>query len=117
MIVWQKAMEVVKIFYLISKDYPKEELYGLTSQMRRSAVSIPSNIAEGYGRSTSGNYSRFLKVSLGSLYEFQTQLEIARHLDYVNELNNQLLEAKLIEISKMLVSLISKIELKRKSNS
>ena len=77
--VWQKAMELVTAVYAIPKVFPKEEQYGLTAQIRRSAVSVPSNIAEGYGRNSTLDYTRFLQIARGSLYELQTQLEIAAH--------------------------------------
>ena len=70
---WQKAMELVTALYAITKDFPKEELYGLTAQIRRSAVSVPSNIAEGYGRKSTLEYIRFLQIACGSLYELQIQ--------------------------------------------
>ena len=72
--VWQKAIELGTETYLKSKDFPKEEIYGLTAQIRRSAVSIPSNIAEGCGRRTSKDFSNFLGVALGSAFELETQL-------------------------------------------
>jgi len=77
LIVWQKSVDLVKNIYLCTQTFPKEEQYGLTNQMRRCAVSIPSNIAEGYGRNSTGDYKRFLHISLGSLYELQTQVEIS----------------------------------------
>jgi four helix bundle protein len=76
LIVWQKSIALVTEVYSITRLFPKEELYGLISQIRRSAVSIPSNIAEGYGRYSTNDYIRFLQIAIGSLYEFQTQLEI-----------------------------------------
>ena len=80
LIVWQKSMKLITDIYKISKLFPKEELFGLTSQIRRAAISIPSNIAEGYGRNSTGDYKRFLTISVGSLYEFQSQLEISYNL-------------------------------------
>ncbi len=110
LIVWQKSMDLVLMVYEITNQFPREEVYNLTSQIRRSAVSIPRNIAEGYGRNSSGDYVRFLQIASGSLYEFQTQLEISFRLDFLivekfNELNYLS-----IEIEKMLSSLISKIK-------
>ena len=84
LIVWQKAMELVTLIYQLSKSFPKDELYGLTSQMRRSAVSIPANIAEGYGRKSTQDYLRFLHISMSSNYELQTLLEIACNLKYLS---------------------------------
>src|SRR5215216_3360360 len=85
LIVWQKSISLVKGVYVVSQSFPKEEQYGLTNQMRRCAVSIPSNIAEGYGRNSTGDYKRFLQVAVGSLYELQTQIEIAFNLDYISK--------------------------------
>ena len=78
LIVWQKAMVLVTLVYKLSKKFPEDEKFGLTSQIKRSSVSIPSNIAEGYGRKYSKDYSRFLQMARGSLYECQTQFEIAK---------------------------------------
>jgi four helix bundle protein len=80
LMVWQKAMQLVTDTYQITRNFPKEELYGLTSQIRRCSISIPSNMAEGYGRNSTEDYLRFLKISRGSLYELQTQIEIAYNL-------------------------------------
>ena len=78
-------MVLVTEIYKITKTFPAPEMYGLTSQLRRSAVSIPSNIAEGYGRNSTNDYKRFLQIAVGSLYEVQTQIEIAFNLKYLDE--------------------------------
>lgn len=110
LIVWQKAMTLVTDIYSATKSFPSDELYGLTSQIRRCSVSIPSNIAEGYGRNSTGDYKRFLHVAAGSLFELQTQLEIAKNLDYTSaELFLKLFDAAR-EIELMLLSLIRKIK-------
>ena len=83
--VWLEARKLANIVYIISKQFPKEEIYGLTSQMRRCAVSIPSNIAEGCGRQTSKDTIHFLHVSRGSLYELETQCFIALDQKYLND--------------------------------
>jgi four helix bundle protein len=83
--IWQKSMVLVTGIYTITKTFPASEIYGLTSQLRRSAVSIPSNIAEGYGRNSTNDYKRFLQMAVGSLYELQTQIEIAFNLKYLEE--------------------------------
>jgi len=83
--IWQKGIEVVKDIYILTKKFPKEELYGLTSQMRRSAVSIPSNIAEGFRRYYNKEYKQFLYIALGSFAELETQIIIANELDYIDE--------------------------------
>ncbi|MEN8126262.1 MAG: four helix bundle protein [Planctomycetota bacterium] len=110
LLVWQKSMTFVTEVYAITSKYPVSEQYGLTSQTRRSAVSIPSNIAEGYGRNSTSDYVRFLRVSRGSLYELQTQLEIAMNLKYISkdEFANTLSRSD--EISKMMFGLIRSVE-------
>lgn len=110
LIVWQKAMVMVTDAYRITKNFPREESFGLISQMQRCAVSIPSNIAEGYGRSSTGDYIRFLQIAMGSVYELQTQLEIARNLEYIpKEILHENYEASR-EIERMLSSLIKKLK-------
>ena len=89
LIAWQKAMELVLEVYKATKTMPKEEIYGLTSQMRRAAVSIPSNIAEGQGRKTPRDFKNFLSIALGSLKELETQILIAQGLNYFNDQTNQ----------------------------
>lgn len=103
-------MSLVLKLYTETKSWPKEEVYGLTSQIRRSAVSVPSNIAEGYGRNSTGDYIRFLQIASGSLYEFQTQLEISVQLNYLSEEKYVEINSLSIEIEKMLSSLISKVK-------
>jgi len=83
LIAWQKAMELVTEVYRITRNFPKEELYGLTSQIRRSAVSVPSNLAEGHGRNSRKEFHQFVGQARGSLVELETQLEIAANLGYV----------------------------------
>ena len=85
MILWQKAMELVKLTYLLVKKLPKEETYALSDQMRRAAISIPSNIAEGNGRASKTEYRRFLDISRGSLFELETQLNIGVMLEFFND--------------------------------
>jgi len=93
LIVWQKAMNLVTEIYCITSELPKDELFGLTSQLRRSAVSIPSNIAEGQGRLSQGEFRLFLGNARGSLAELETQVLIARNLDFIGETEaNRLLE-------------------------
>lgn len=110
LLIWQKAMTLVTKCYLISSNFPKEEQFGLISQIRRCTVSIPSNISEGYGRGTNKDYHRFLTISLGSLFEFQTQIEIAYNLQYISEENfNQLYEDSR-ELERMLTAFIHKVK-------
>jgi four helix bundle protein len=110
LIVWQKSMNLVIMVYDQTKQFPNEEMYNLTSQLKRSAVSVPSNIAEGYGRNSSGDYIRFLQIASGSLYELQTQLEISLRLNFISTENYNKIISLSIEIEKMLSSLISKIK-------
>ncbi len=83
--VWQKSMVFVTKLYKTTRIFPQEELYGLTSQLRRSAISIPSNIAEGFGRKSSAEFKRFLQISMGSLFELQTQIEISKNLIFLEQ--------------------------------
>ena len=109
LIVWQKAMKLVTGIYKHTKSFPEDERYGLTSQLRRSSVSLPSNMAEGYGRNSTQDYIRFLRIANGSLFELQTQLEIARNLSFITgEVFAELYESSR-EIERMLSSLIKKI--------
>lgn len=112
LLIWQKGKEITLKVYQLTNSFPKEELYALTSQIRRCSISIPSNIAEGWGRGTDKNIINFLSISKGSLYELETQLIIAFDLKYINEI--QLNEILILtnEVSKMIVSLISKIKLR-----
>lgn len=104
--IWQKSMNFVTHIYKETECFPDSEKYGLVSQIRRSAVSIPSNIAEGYGRNSDGDFHRFLNISMGSLFEVQTHLQIAQNLDYIDDsTNNQLYELSR-EIERMLSSFI-----------
>jgi four helix bundle protein len=115
LIVWQKAMELVTHIYKLSKSFPKEESFGLTSQMRRSAVYIPANVAEGYGRKSTQDYLRFLNIARSSTYELQTLLEIANNLNYITSDSFSNVFEKSKEIERMLSALIAKIS--RSSNS
>ncbi|MCF8358287.1 MAG: four helix bundle protein [Prolixibacteraceae bacterium] len=114
--VWQKAMTLVEMIYSETKKFPNEEIYGLTSQIRRSGISIPSNIAEGYGRNSTNDYIRFLQIASGSLYEFQTQLEIGFRLKYLSKKKYDEVNTLSVEIEKMLSSLIRKIKENKRKN-
>jgi len=113
LLVWQKSMVLVTNVYKASKSFPKDETYGLTSQIRRCAVSIPSNIAEGYGRNSTSDYIRSLHIAIGSLYELQTQLEICLNLRYLSKGNFENLYESSKEIERMLSSLTKKLNDKR----
>ena len=109
LLVWQKAMRMVTEIYGVSRGWPKEESYGLTSQIRRAAGSIPSNVAEGFGRRSHDDYLRFLQIAIGSLFELQTQLEIALNLGFVDAgTHSRVLEFGR-ELERMLSSLIRKL--------
>ena len=108
--VWNKAMDLTTMVYDALKTFPPKEEYGLSSQMRRCSVSIPSNIAEGYGRNSTLDYCRFLQIALGSAYELKTQVELARRLDYVDNDTANKLATQLTEVGRMLNSLINKIK-------
>ena len=112
-LVWQKAVDFDVRLYKLTRDFPKEEIYGLTSQVRRAAVSVPSNIAEGHGRSSTGDYLRFLSISQGSCSEVETQLLIAHRLQYLSKENYEQLTSDLSEIGRMLNGL--SCSLKRRS--
>lgn len=107
--VWHKAIEIVKEVYEISRAFPKEELYGLTSQMRRSAISIPSNIAEGFKRFHNKEYKQFLYVAQGSAAELETQLILSKELGFVKLEGFQLVNEKIDHLAKMLSALIRKL--------
>ena len=110
LIVWQKAHALVLSIYKMTVNLPREELYGLTSQIRRAAVSIPANIAEGSGRKTTKDYVHFLYISKGSLLELETLLEVALVLGYIKDTSIILDELK--SVRNLLVGLISSLERK-----
>ncbi len=104
--VWNESMELAKMVYQITANFPKEELFGLVSQMRRCAVSIPSNIAEGYGRGTNAELIHFLYISLGSSNELDTQLELSRRFAYVSDDDFVMADSLNNSVNKMIQSLI-----------
>jgi four helix bundle protein len=103
--VWMKAVDFVIDIYEITKSFPKDEIYGLTSQIRRAAVSIPSNIAEGAGRASDKEFKQFLNIALGSIAEVDTQLLIAMKLNYLVQDKYEQLEKDLIDIRRMTLGL------------
>ena len=109
LLIWQKSMTLVTEVYQLTNLFPKEEMYGLSSQVRRSSTSIPSNIAEGYGRDGNKDYLKFLNIAISSLFEMQTQLEIAFNLKYINEFQFNKIHEESKEIERMLSSFIRKI--------
>ena len=106
--VWKKVIELTTVYYKISKNFPKEEMFGLTSQSRRSLVSISSNIAEGAGRDSDKQFVQFLAIALASSFEFETQLIVSKNLEYVDFENYTLIFNELKHIQNMLVKLINK---------
>ena len=105
--VWKKSISLVTEIYSITKSFPKEEMYGLTNQIRRASVSVPSNIAEGAARQTNKEFIQFLYIALGSNTEFETQLLIAYNLNFISEADYDNCHRKVDEIGKMLSGLIS----------
>ena len=111
LLIWEKGIEIVALTYKIVSSFPKDELYALSSQIKRSSISISSNIAEGYGRQSTQNYIQFIKIARGSLCELKTQLLVAKKLDFIqdeklfSELINQITEE-----SKMINSFLNKLE-------
>jgi len=107
--IWQKGIRLVEDVYNASRGFPKEEIYGLQSQMRRSAVSIPSNISEGFARLHNREYRNFLYISLGSCAELATQIIIASRLKYIADTKAETMLAAIDELSRMTMSLIKKL--------
>lgn len=115
LIVWQKSMELVRIIYKQTKLFPREEVYGITSQMRRAAISVPSNIAEGYARKSRKEYVQFYSIAYGSILELETQLILVRDFGYIKDKEFKEAEDILHEVAKMLhVMLIRLKELNAK---
>ncbi len=110
LIVWQKAMDLVVSVYILTENFPREELYGLISQMRRSTVSIPSNIAEGRLRGHRKEYRQFLRNAYGSGGELETQIEISKRLPNMKDLDFQKVDNLLEEVMKMLNRIISNLK-------
>lgn len=113
--VWQKSLDLTQALYARTKSFPKEEIYGLTSQMRRCAVSVPSNIAEGHARNSTKEFLHFLGISQGSLAELETQIEIAARLTYLTPQYRAELFQLSEEIGKMLRALIRSLRAKNDS--
>jgi len=110
LIVWQKSITMAVSVYKLTQGFPREELYGLTSQMRRATVSVASNIAEGHGRLNTGEYRQFLGVARGSNFELQTQLEIARALGVGNSKSLDEADGLSHEIGKMIYGILESIK-------
>lgn len=113
LIVWQKSAKLAKLVYVLTQKFPKEEVFGLTSQMRRCAVSIPSNIAEGRSRDSRKDFAHFLKISHGSASELETQLFLAKDLSFGNKADYDEIELLLSEVLRMLNAMIPKLAEKK----
>ena len=111
--VWQKAYQLCLEVYRVTKEFPSEEKYGLVSQIRRAAVSIPSNVAEGYGRKTTPEYIQFLYVAYGSLCELETQILLSGDLGFVDSKEIEAIEGKIGELERMLKALIKSLAAKK----
>ena len=110
LLVWQKSMDLAVAAYRLTVSFPSDEKFGMISQIRRSAASVPANIAEGYGRETPGAYVQHLRVAQGSLNEFETHIELARRVDFIQSAASEPTITQANEIGKMLRSLIRAID-------
>lgn len=113
LIVWQKAMDLTEVVYAVTRGFPREEAYGLTSQIRRAAVSVPSNIAEGHGRQSTLEYLRHLSITRGSLNELETQALLAGRLHYLSDEDLHRILALSAEVGRLLGGLINALTQKR----
>ena len=107
---WQKSINMVTEIYRVTKHFPKQQTFGLVLQIKKSSISIPCNIAEGYGRYSNKEFIRFLSIAIGSLSEMQTQPQISLNLGYISVDNYQILNENSREIERMLSSLIRKLK-------
>jgi four helix bundle protein len=110
LVAWRKAMELVGEIYRMTQGFPQKELYGLTSQLRRAAVSVPSNIAEGQGRLSKGEFHQFLGHARGSLMEVETQVLIAQDLGYLDKTSTEKLLEKAAELGRVLNGLLASLK-------
>ena len=102
LLVWQKAMDLVVALYEVTRKFPKEELYGLTNQLRRAVVSVPSNVAEGQGRGNGDGFAYFLRIAMGSLQETQTQLILSHRLAYLRPDELDVLDERIEELGRLI---------------
>ena len=110
LVAWQKPMDLVESLYAIAKEFPKEERFGLTSQLRRAAVSIPANIAEGQGRNSRGDFRRFLSMSYGSLREVETHIHIAARLGYIDFRQKDTIVSQCAEVGRLVNGLSNSLD-------
>jgi four helix bundle protein len=109
LLVWQRSMDLVETVYRLTGSFPSVEQWGLVSQMRRAAISVPSNIAEGYGRQATGEYRHHLSIGRGSLLELETQVLLAKRLRYLQPADADSVLKEIEEISRMIATLVSKL--------
>jgi four helix bundle protein len=109
LIAWQKAVDLVAQVYRATDDFPRREIFGLTSQMRRCAINVPSNIAEGQGRLSTGEFKQFLGHARGSIFELQTQIKIATTLGYLEEKRGQELKDGAAEVGRIIQGLLASL--------
>ncbi|MGB9075157.1 MAG: four helix bundle protein [Terriglobales bacterium] len=114
--VWSKAHELTVFIYNLTRAFPKDEIYGLTSQVRRSAASIGANIAEGCGRRSDGEMTRFLQIARGSASETEYHLLLAKDLGFLSEGDFQKTEQRVVEVQRMLTALVQKVQPVRRAN-
>ena len=117
LLVWQRAIELTTAVYQLTQSFPRQEIYGLTSQVRRASVSVASNIAEGRGRLSKGEFKQFLGIAQGSNYEVQTQLIVAKRLGFGDPAELGKSERLSIEVAKMLSALLSSLDKKLEAKS
>ena len=108
LLIWQKGIKIVVLVYKLTKDFPKDEIYALTSQLKRASVSVPSNISEGFGRQTDKSFNHFLNIARGSLNEIETQLIIARELGFITDDNLITENMSLIEEESKMINAFAK---------
>ncbi len=110
LIVWQRSLALAVEIYKVTKEFPREETYGLTSQIRRAAVSIPSNVAEGHARNTKLQFANFIGIALGSAAELETQLTISLQINHIKQSDYDKLIGELTEITRMLYGLLNRVQ-------
>jgi len=104
--IWQKSMELTKVVYFSTDSFPSKETFGIVSQMRRAAISIPSNIAEGFMRRHNKEYKQFLHIALGSLAELETQIILSEQLNFLKNKQSESIQSNINEVNKMIMGLI-----------
>ena len=110
LLVWQKAIDLTEFTYKVTSKFPKEEIYGISSQMRRCSISIPSNIAEGQARGSLPQFIHFLNIAKGSMAELDTQIIIAKRLGYIDEVDQNMFETVKSDTAKLLHGLINSLQ-------